>query len=179
MGSEMQESKLERNFWRYWLGGLLILAIMIAMNPWFTNDVSPWGIRDHQSAGTAARVDAIQAAWQAAGVMSLARIGMAMDLLYIGVYSFGAYCGGRLFASSGRPALRRLGWVIVIAAIIVAVADYAETICQFIQAINFRGSDMLAGIAATAQPIKSTAFLTSFFGLLAALTVRRMTRRAA
>lgn len=173
------ESRLERNFWRYWLGGLLILAAMIAMNPWFANDVSPWGIRDHQAAGTAARVDAIQAAWQAVGVMGLARFGMALDLIYIGVYSFGAYCGGRLFAASQSVGLRRLGWVIMAAAIIVGLADYAETICQFIQAMTFRGDDGLAVIAATAQPIKSIAFLTSFFGLLAALAVRRMTRRAA
>ncbi len=149
------------------------------MNPWFSNEVSPWGIRDHQSAGNAARIDAIQAAWQAAGVMGLARIGMALDLVYIGVYSFGAYSGGRLFAASARPSLRRLGWVVVVAAIIVGIADYAETICQFIQAMTFEGSDQLAGIAATAQPIKSIAFLTTFFGLLAALAVRRMTRRAA
>ena len=172
------ESRLERNFWRYWLGGLLILAAMIAMNPWFVNDVSPWGIRDHQSAGTAIRVDAIQAAWNAAGVMDLARIGMAIDLIYVGVYSFGAFCGGRLFASLASSSLRRLGGVIVAAAVIVGMADYVETICQFIQAITFTGSDRLAGIAATAQPIKTTAFLTSFFGLLAALAVRRMTRPA-
>lgn len=175
----MIESKLERNFWRYWLGGLLILALMIAMNPWFTNDVSPWGIRDHQSAGTAVRVDAIQAAWQAAGVMGWARLGMAIDLVYIAIYSFGAYCGGRLFAASERSSLRRLGWVIIIAAVIVGVADYTETICQFIQAMSFKGSDALAGIAATAQPIKSVAFLITFFGLLVALFLRRMARRAA
>jgi hypothetical protein len=175
----MKEDKLEKRFWRYWLGGLLILAIMIAMNPWFTNDVSPWGIRDHQSAGTALRVDAIQAAWQATGVMDLARFGIALDLIYIGVYSFGAYCGGRLFAQSERPALRRLGWIIIAAAVVVGVADYAETICQFVQAMTFKGDDMLASIAATAQPIKSTAFLTTFIGLLAALLFRRMARRAA
>lgn len=172
------ETILERRFWRFWLGGLLILAIMIAMNPWFSNAVSPWGIRDHQSAATALRVDAIQAAWQAAGVMDLARFGIALDLIYIGIYSFGAYCGGRLFAQSARPHIRRLGWVIVAAAIIVGVADYTETLCQFVQAMTFRSSDTLAGIAATAQPIKSLAFLTSFFGLLAALFLRRMARRA-
>jgi hypothetical protein len=173
------ESRLEHNFWRFWLGGLLILAAMIAMNPWFVNDVSPWGIRDHQSAGTAARVNAIQTAWQAANVLGRARLGMAIDLVYIAVYSFGAYCGGRLFAQSAEPALRWLGWIIVAAAIIVGVADYAETVCQFIQIMTFKGSDLLAGIAATAQPIKSVAFLTNFFGLLAALFLRRMARRAA
>jgi hypothetical protein len=145
----------------------------------FTNEVSPWGIRDHQSAGTAARIDAIQAAWQAAGVMGWARLGMAIDLVYIAVYSFGAFCGGRLFAQSKRSALRRLGWVVVAAAITVGVADYAETICQIVQAMTMQGSDLLAGIAATAQPIKSTAFLTTFFGLLVALFLRRMARRPA
>ena len=173
------ESKLERNFWRFWLGGLLILAAMIAMNPWFVTDVSPWGIRDHQSAGSAARVDAIQAAWQAAGVLGQARLGIAIDLVYIAVYSFGAYCGGRLFAQSQNVSLRRLGWIIVAAAVVVGIADYAETICQFIQVMQFKGSDLLASIAATAQPIKTTAFLVSFFGLLTALLIRRMTRRSA
>ena len=175
----MTETLLEKRFWRYWLGGLLILAIMIAMNPWFSNEVSPWGIRDHQSAGSALRIDAIQAAWQAAGVMNLARFGIALDLVYIGVYSFGAYCGGRLFAQSEKLSLRRLGWVIVAAALILCVADYVETLSQFVQAMTFKGSDLLAGIAATAQPIKSTAFLSSFFGLLAALLLRRMARRSA
>jgi len=175
----MPETKLERRFWRFWLGGLLLLALMIAMNPMFANEISPWGIRDHQSAGTAARIDAIQAAWQAAGVMGWARLGMAIDLVYIGVYSFGAFCGGRLFAQSKQPGLRRVGSVVVVAAIVVGIADYAETICQFIQAMTMTGSDLLAGIAATAQPIKSVAFLTTFFGLLAALFLRRMARRAA
>jgi hypothetical protein len=175
----MSESILEKRFWRYWLGGLLLLAIMIAMNPWFSNDVSPWGIRDHQSAATAMRVDAIQGAWQVAGVMNLARFGMAMDLVYIAIYSFGAWCGGKLFAASSAPMLRRLGWVIAVAAIVLGIADYVETICQFVQAMTFKGSDTLAGIAATAQPIKSTAFLTTFVGLLVALLLRRIARRTA
>ncbi|HEV7232884.1 MAG TPA: hypothetical protein VGN36_01465 [Sphingorhabdus sp.] len=175
----MPESKLERRFWRFWLGGLLLLALMIAMNPLFANEVSPWGIRDHQAAGSAARVDAIQSAWVAGGVMAWAQLGIAIDLVYIGIYSFGAYCGGRLFAGSKLPALRRLGWVIVACAIIVGVADYLETICQFIQAITLRGDDILAGLAATAQPIKSIAFLVTFFGLLAALFLRRRASRTA
>ena len=174
----MNETILEKRFWRFWLGGLLILAIMIAMNPWLSNSVSPWGIRDHQSAATAVRVDAIQSAWQTAGVMNFARFAIMLDLIYIGVYSFGAYCGGRFFAASDRPLLRRLGWVVVAAAVVVGVADYAETICQFVQAMTFKGDDIMASIAATAQPIKSTAFLMTFIGLLAALFLRRMARRA-
>jgi uncharacterized membrane protein YfcA len=173
------ETDLEKRFWRYWLGGLLLLAIMIATNAWFVTDVSPWGIRDHQAAGTAARIDAIQAAWAAAGVMNWARVSIALDLIYIAVYSFGAYCGGRLFAQSGSASLRRIGWVVTVCAIIVCLADYAETICQFIQAMQFKGNDVLAKIAATAQPVKSVTFLTTFIGLLAALFFRRMARRTA
>jgi hypothetical protein len=157
------ESNLERNFWTFWLGGLLLLAIMIAMNPWFSNEVSPWGIRDHQSAGTALHIDAIQGAWQTQGVFGLARLVIFIDLIYIAIYSFGAFNGGRMFAQSPSSVL--------------AIADYAETICQFIQAIQFQGSDALAGIAAAAQPIKSLAFLTTFFGILIALFLRRISGR--
>lgn len=179
-GRDMNEGhRLERNFWRFWLSGLLILAIMIAMNPMFVNDVSPWGIRDHQSAGSAIRVDAIQAAWQAVAVMDIARWAIALDLVYIAVYSFGAYCGGRMFHAADKPALQRLGWMIMIAAIVVGVGDYIETICQFIQALRFAGDDGLAEIAAAAQPIKSTAFLISLFGIITALVVRRLARRSA
>ena len=67
----MEKENLERYFWRYWLVGLAILVIMIAMNPLFVNDVSPWGIRDHQSAGSAERVDLIQGAWHAGGEVVL------------------------------------------------------------------------------------------------------------
>ncbi|MBK6411985.1 hypothetical protein [Sphingopyxis sp.] len=172
-------NKLEQSFWRFWLGGLLILAIMIAMNPLFVNDVSPGGIRDHQSAGSAMRVDAIQAAWRAAGVMDIAQWAIALDLVYIAIYSFGAYCGGQMFHAAQQPALRRLGWMIIAAAIIVGVADYIETICQFIQALRFAGDDRLAEIAAAAQPIKSTAFLISLFGIITALVIRRRARRSA
>jgi hypothetical protein len=173
------EGNVEKNFWRYWLGGLALLALMIVMNNWLTNDISPWGIRDHQSAGTALRIDAIQNAWASADVLNLARWSIAIDLVYIGIYSFGAYCGGKLFTGETHSGLKRLGWLIVIAAIILAIADYLETICQFIQAVQFRGSDFLSLIAATAQPIKSLAFLTTFFGVLTGLALRRFARRRA
>ena len=173
------ENKRERNFWRYWMGGLLMLAAMIVMNNWLTNDISPWGIRDHQSAATAMRVDAIQNAWEAAAVLDLARISIAIDLIYIAVYSYGAYCGGWIFAGHSNSGLKKLGWLIVIAAVILAFADYTETLCQFIQALQFKGNDVLAKIAATAQPIKSLAFLTTFLGVLAALFMRRIANRRA
>lgn len=174
----MPESKLERRFWRFWLSGLLLLALMIAMDPAFSNEISPLGMRDHQTAGTSLRVDAIQGAWQATGVLNFARFGMAIDLVYIAIYAFGAYCGGRLFSQSPKPVLRRLGWAIAATAVIGGAADAIETLSQFVQIMTMKGDDLLAGVAATAQPVKTIAFLVTFFGLLMALYIRRTTRRA-
>lgn len=172
------ETILERRFWRFWLSGLLLFALLIASNVWLMTDVAPTGIGDHQKAATAARVDAIHASWQAAGMMGLARLGMFGDLIFIGIYSFGAAMGGLLFIRTKHPALRRLGALILVAAIVFCVTDYVETICQFIQALQERGSDTLAGIAATVRPAKSVAFLATFFGLILALFIRKMARRA-
>lgn len=172
------ESVLERGFWRYWLAGILLLALQIVLNVWLVNDVSPLGISDHQAAGSAMRVDAIHAGWQASGVMKLALSSMILDCLFIGVYSWGAYAGGRLFASGQNALLSRLGKIITVAALGFCAADYAETISQLVQAIRGQGSDSLAYVAATVRPVKTIAFLVTFFGLLTALYIRRTTRRA-
>jgi hypothetical protein len=68
--------------------------------------------------------------------------------------------------------------LIMVAALLFCVTDYAETISQFVQAMQYKGSDLLAGIAATARPIKSLAWVITFVGLLAALLLRRMAARA-
>lgn len=172
------ESALERRFWRYWLAGMLLLALQIVLNVWLVNDVSPLGISDHQAAGSAMRVDAIHAGWQASDVMKLALSSMILDCLFIGVYSRGAYAGGRLFASGQNALLSRLGKIITVAALGFCAADYAETISQLVQAIRGQGSDSLAYVAATMRPVKTIAFLVTFFGLLMALYIRRTTRRA-
>lgn len=173
------ESALERRFWRFWLAGLLLLAIQIVMNVWLMTDMSPLGISDHQAASTAVHVDAIQSGWMDAGVMHLAIASIALDLLYIGVYCWGAFAGGRMFAVSDRPLLARLGRITIIATLGYCLADYAETICQFVQAAAMGGNDDLAWIAATARPIKTVLFLVTFFAILLGLAIRRMTRGTA
>lgn len=170
---------VERYFWRFWIGGLAIMVLMIAINPIFINDVSPWGIRDHQSAGSAAHIDEIHSAWQAAGVMEYAQAMLALDLVYIAMYSFGAFCGGRMFLAAKRAALKWLGAIILAAAVVIAVADSIETICQLIQTMQVKGDNRLAGIAATVQPLKSTAFFTSLIAIPLALAVRKKWTNAA
>lgn len=175
----MAESNIEKQFWRYWLFGLLLFAAMIAMNPAISNGAAPLGISDHQAAGTAAKINAIQMQWQADGVLLLARASMAIDLLFIAVYSWGAWNGGKLMHGDTTPSVRRIGMLVMIAAVVFLVTDYTETIAQFIQVMQLRGDDSLAGLAATVRPVKSLAWVITFVGLLAALLFRRMARRAA
>ncbi len=167
----------ERNFWRFWLGGLCLLATMAAMNPFLSFVMSPMGIIDHQMAGTGAMVDAIQFGWKVAGALTLARVSIALDLVFIAVYSWGAFLGGRAMRREAAPLLRQLGTLIMFAAVLYPILDYAETISQFVQVMTFRGSDQLAGIAAAVRPFKSLVFLVTLIGLLTALTLRRMSRR--
>lgn len=175
----MEISSEERGFWRYWLLGLALLAIMIAMNPFLATQAAPFAILDHQSAGTAARVNEIQQSWAGSGKLMLARASIAIDLVFIAVYFRGAWLGGRVMRRTGVPVLMRLGAIVMVAAIADLLLDYVETICQFIQIVSLRGDDRLAEIAATARPYKSVAFLVTFFGLLTALLVRRMTSKGA
>ncbi len=169
----------QRNFWRFWLGGILIFAVMVALNPSLSVAGVEGGIPDHQTAGSAERVDAIHAAWQAAGLIDLARFSMALDLLFIAVYSLGAFCGGVLFRGMPSRAMRRLGAVIMVAAVIFLLSDYAETVCQFIQIISLQGSDWLAAIAAYANMPKTISFLVTFVGILAGLFLQGRLNRAA
>jgi 1,4-dihydroxy-2-naphthoate octaprenyltransferase len=169
----------ERTFWTYWLSGLLLLVTMAVMNIFLSLPSSPLGIIDHQTAGTGARVDDIQFGWKAGGVLTLARISIALDLVFIAVYSRGAYLGGRVMRQETSPMLRRLGTLVMIAAALYPILDYTETLSQFAQVISFKGSDVLAGIAATVRPFKSVDFLVTLIGLLTALALRQVARRKA
>lgn len=173
-----RESALERRFWRFWLSGILLLAALIVMNVWLVTEAAPLGISDHQAAGNAARVDIIHADWAASGVMDLAIYSMEADLIFIAVYAWGAFAGGRMFAASPHAMLARLGKVIMVAAVGFAIADYAETISQLVQAAVTGGHDMLSGVAATARPVKTILFSVTFFGVLVGLAIRSWKRRA-
>jgi hypothetical protein len=152
---------------------------MIAIDTWFIKDVSPWGISDHQSAGNAAKIDAIQRQWHADGVLWLARLSMVIDLVFIAVYSWGGWLGGKMMGVSNSSAARHLAILIMASAVLFGVTDYAETICQFVQVMQFKGSDRLAAIAAAARPVKFLAWIVTFVCLLVALLLRRMTKAPA
>jgi len=171
------ENAQEKLFWRLWLVGLLLLAVMIALNPSLSSQAVPFGISDHQAAASAARVDAIQQQWRSDGVTWLAQLSMAIDLIFIGIYGVGAATGGQMLRSHASPRVRRLGNVVLGAAVIFIVSDYSETICQFIQLLQGHGTDSLAALAAAARPIKSIAFMITLTALPVALWLRRRADR--
>ncbi len=155
-----------KNFLRFWLCGIILLIVMIFGNLLLITDVSPMAISDHQSAGSAAKINEIQLAWEVGGLTLYAKISMIIDLLFIGIYSLGALCGGILLRYDKRLSVQRIGALVIAAAVIFCVTDYVETIAQVIQLFSMQGSNSLASTAAMVGPAKSIAFLTTVLGLL-------------
>ena len=130
------------------------------------------GIAEHQAAGTAARVDAIQAQWHAGGVRPLAVFAIFGDLVFIGIYGWGSWQAGRSFMAM-PGSVRMIGMLVAISALIFLVTDYTETILQVIQLLREQGSDWMAAVAATVRPVKVIAWIATFGGVLIALAIRR------
>ena len=131
------------------------------------------GIAEHQAAGTAARVDAIQAQWHTGGVRPLAVFAMFGDLVFIGIYGVGSWIAGRSFMRMGGT-VRTIGAVVAAAALVFLLIDYTETLLQLAQLLRDAGSDRLAGIAATVRPIKIAAWAATFVGVVAAWLILRL-----
>lgn len=168
-----------RNFWIFWLGGLAVFLFNVLTSSPLMTDVAPTGILDHQSAGTAARVDAIQQSWAAAGQMGYAKWSMITDLVFIGLYSIGGILGGRLIWQEARsPSLKKLGLLMVLIYFLFGLFDYVETLSQITQLLQEQGSDMLAGIASFARPPKILTWIIGTVGMIAALIWRKRERRA-
>ncbi len=154
------------NFKRFWFGGIIIFIVLVLFNPLLITDISPTGVVEHQLAGTGDRVDTIQFAWLAADVLHWAKILMVGDLFFIGIYAFGASCGGILLRGDERVMVKRLGALIMAAAILFCITDYIETIAQIIQLFAMKGNDNLAYLAAAVNPFKSASFMVTLIGLL-------------
>ena len=168
-----------RNFWIFWGGGLALFAWLVASGGVLETAVAPDGILDHQAAATAARVDAIQASWAEAGLLDIARWGMIVDLVFIGLYMSGGIIGGRLIWQQAKsPTLKKLGLLCVLSYFLFGLTDYVETVSQLVQLLQNRGSDILAGIAAVARPVKLAAGLVGTIAMVSALIWRWSERRA-
>lgn len=164
---------LRRGFLWCWLGGLAAFAVVILLSLPLAVPEVPGGIMDHQSAGSAAEVDRIQRAWEAASLWPQARLAMIGDLVFIGIYGIGAVLGGRWYLRSTRSVLRVLGGLALASGALFLATDYTETNSQLIQLLQRAGDDDLAALAATVRPVKMAAWVTSFVVLIAALLLER------
>jgi len=94
------------------------------------------------------------------------------DLVFIGIYGAGSWIAGRSFMRMGGT-VRTIGAVVAAAALVFVLTDYTETLLQLAQLLRDAGSDQLAGIAATARPVKVAAWVVTFLGVIAAWLIRR------
>lgn len=158
-----------------WLRGLAAFAIVIVLSLGITlfGEGVTFGILEHQAAGSAARVDQIQAQWRAGGVRNLAIVSMIGDLVFIGIYGWGSWVAGRSFMAMAGI-LHLLGGFIALSAVVFLATDYIETTLQLVQMAREQGSDWMAGTAATVRPIKIAAWIASFIGVLLALVISRL-----
>lgn len=165
-----------RLFWIMFGVGWALFAFLVATNGRLVTDLSPLGIVDHQVAGKAAMVDAIQAAWAQAGQLGFARLSMGVDLVFIGILTLAGVLGGlAVMRARSGVVLRALGGLAALTFLVFGVCDYAETISQFVQA-NSRGDDALAGLAVAVNFPKVAAFLAGHAVLAAALVGVVLTR---
>lgn len=157
---------------KYWLIGLAMFGVLIAMGVWLRGQV-PFSVIDHQEAATALRVDEIQGVWRDAGLSTFVLTSMVGDLIFIGFYGYGAVRAGRSFLAMESGLLRLLGATILLGGIAFLITDYLETLLQIVQMVRDTGSDRMAATAAFAQPIKTVSWILTFFGVIVALVVRR------
>ena len=168
-----------RNFWIFWGGGLALFAYLVISGGALETAVAPNGILDHQSAATAARVNAIQQSWVSAGVLDLARWGMIADLVFVTLYMSGGIIGGRLIWQRAKsPTLKKLGLLCVLVYFIFGMSDYLETVCQLVQLVREQGNDILAATAALARPVKVVAWIGGTAAMIIALIWRWRETRA-
>ena len=168
-----------RNFWIFWGGGMALFIYLIISGGALETVVAPNGILDHQSAANADRVNAIQQSWADAGLLDLARWGMIADLVFITLYMSGGIIGGRLIWQRAKsPTLKKLGLLSVLVYFVFGLSDYLETVCQLVQLIREQGSDILAGTAALARPVKIVTWIIGTVAMIVALLWRWRESRA-
>ena len=158
---------------KLWLIGLMLFALVITFDRMVLAS-SAFNVLDHQAAATAVRVDEIQGAWSAENLKDLFLAAMLGDILFIFVYSWGSWRVGQTLSVRQNSLCRTLGLLVSVSAALFFVADIVETSLQIAQMLLDRGVEWMAGVAAFAQPVKVTAFLATFFGVILGLIANRL-----
>ncbi len=168
-----------RGFLICWFLGWALFILVGILQPVAGDGLGQFGMEAHRRAGTADMVNAIHSYWQNIGIYDRATWSLVVDLLFITAFSIGGVLGGLLLRQNMHTNIRRVGLLAIVAHIVFAVSDYAETISQLIQMVDGTGSDSLANIAAFARPIKIQSFLIAVaaiaIGFIASKIVARKT----
>ena len=143
-----------------WYAALVMFAIVVMLG----RPLKP-GIAAHQRAGSAAAVDEIQRAWEQAGQRGRAIAAMAGDLVFIGTYTLGSLAMGWSMVAGNGAAEPALGRAVMVAAVLYGASDYLETVCEFVQLLGRRGSDVLARAARLSGGPKLATFLFTVFAI--------------
>lgn len=160
----------------FWIGVAMLVGL-IALGVLVLGD-SQFALPEHQAAATAARVDEIQQAWHAEGYFGIHLFGMVADLVFIVVYSLGAWRAGKGLRAQSGSLTSLIGLFVMGAAIVFFVTDITETSLQLTQMVMDQGVDWMAATAAFCQPIKMAAWTLSFLAVLLGLLANRLSRGA-
>jgi len=177
MKSSTLQTFAEHNFKRFWFAGLSLGVLLLLGNIGLMIEPSPMGILDHQKAATAANVNAIQLGWEQAGLLGFAKVSMIVDLIFIGIYFFGASCGAVLMLVDNRLLIKRLGALVMVGALAFMVTDYIETILQTIQLFQMQGDDCLASTASNMGVVKVSGMIVSVLGISTKLVLDKRANR--
>lgn len=164
-----------RRFLLVWLGGLAAFGVAIWLHAPLAIPTVPGGILEHQTAGSAARVDFIQREWSQAGVYRDALTAMLSDIAFIVIYSLGSLLGGVYFLGRG---IRRIGWLLVASAMIFFATDMTETVLELLQLVAAKGNDTQAEVAAAMQYPKVAGWTACVILPLIGLFLDRRSARA-
>lgn len=167
-----------RRFLMFWIGGLVAFVIALSLHLPLTIEAVPEGIVDHQTATTAARVDAIQQAWAEAGVYRDAYTAMLSDFGFILLYGIGSLLGGLYFLRTGQGTLRWIGWALTASAVVFLASDLTETTMQIQQLAAGEGDDAKAHLAAAMHYPKLISWIACFILPLNGLIIERSQHRA-
>lgn len=169
----------KRRFMMVWIGGLVAFAVTVWLHLPLALDNVPQGIVDHQVAGTAARVDFIQREWAVAGVYRTALTAMASDFAFILLFGLGSLMGGCYFRRGSSHALRIIGNVLLLSAVVFLASDLIETTMQVRQLLSGKGDDTMAATAAAMHYPKLASWIACFILPLNGLILEHAASRTA
>lgn len=149
---------------------MALFVVLFYLNEPLLSEISPNGIGDHRSAGSATAVNLVQSHWKATGLLPAARFNLLIDMIFLAVYALGGLIGGNLIWQKAHSKnLKRLGLLTAFIFAIYGISDALETIAQLIQLLSMRGNDFLAQLIIFVRPVTISMFLIGSLSMVISL----------